>query len=109
VTNSLARDQPSGPAELDAVEAFLMPLVNAILSGSDNVGPHRHKRRRLAFRRNLPPPAIQKARVDPSLRTISVTTAPGSFIAATSRAFCDELQRRRRSIDVITSARSMTT
>src|SRR5271166_5200450 len=44
----------------------------------------------------------------PALRAISVTTAPGSFIAATSRAFSASLQRRRRSTDVITSMRSMT-
>jgi hypothetical protein len=39
VVDDFARDHPIGPAELDAVEAFLMRLVNAILSGSDNVGP----------------------------------------------------------------------
>src|SRR5208283_2819856 len=38
-----------------------------------------------------------------ALRAISVTTAPGSSIAATSRAFSAVLHRRRRSTDVMTS------
>src|SRR5271165_6055651 len=44
----------------------------------------------------------------PAPRAISVTAAPGSFIAATSRAFSAVLQRRRRSTDVMTSIRSIT-
>src|SRR5208337_4778841 len=43
----------------------------------------------------------------PALRAISVTTAAGSPIAATSRAFSAALQRRRRSTDVMTSMRLM--
>src|SRR5208283_2934399 len=42
-----------------------------------------------------------------ALRAISVTTAPGSSIAATSRAFSAVLHRRRRSTDVMTSMRLM--
>src|SRR5208283_163987 len=42
-----------------------------------------------------------------ALRAISVTTAPGSSIAATSRAFSAALHRRRRSTDVMTSTRSI--
>ena len=48
-------------------------------------------------------PAIQQARVDPALRATSVAIAPGSSIAATSRALSDDDQRRRRSTDVMTS------
>lgn len=33
VVDDFPSEVPVGPAELDAVEAFLMPLVNAILSG----------------------------------------------------------------------------
>jgi hypothetical protein len=39
VVDDLARDCPVTPAELDAVEAFLMQVVNAILSGSDKIAP----------------------------------------------------------------------
>jgi hypothetical protein len=39
VVDDFARDQPIDPAELDAVEAFLMPVVNAILSGADKIAP----------------------------------------------------------------------
>ena len=52
-------------------------------------------------------PAIQQARVDPALRATSVAIAPGSSIAATSRALSDDDQRRRRSTDVMTSIRFM--
>ena len=45
----------------------------------------------------------------PAARAISVTTASGSSIAATSWAFSAMLQRRRRSTDVITSTRFMAT
>jgi hypothetical protein len=41
----------------------------------------------------------------PASRAISDATAPGSLIAATSRAFSAALQRRRRSTDVMTSIR----
>jgi hypothetical protein len=34
VVDDFPCEVPVGPAELDAVEAFLMPLVNAILSGT---------------------------------------------------------------------------
>ena len=39
VVDDFACPHPIDPGELDAVEAFLMPVVNAILSGSDKVGP----------------------------------------------------------------------
>src|SRR5208337_4835928 len=42
-----------------------------------------------------------------ALRAISVTTAPGSSMAATSRAFSAALHRLRRSTDVMTSTHSM--
>jgi hypothetical protein len=34
VVDDLARDQPVDPAELDAAEAFLMPVVNAIIKNA---------------------------------------------------------------------------
>jgi hypothetical protein len=34
VVDDLLRDDPVSASELDAVEAFLMPVVNAILSGA---------------------------------------------------------------------------
>jgi hypothetical protein len=37
VIDDLARDCPVTPAELDAVEAFLMPLVHALLAETDKV------------------------------------------------------------------------
>jgi hypothetical protein len=43
----------------------------------------------------------------PALCAISVTTAPGAFIAATSRPLSSAPQRRRRSTEVITSIRSL--
>ena len=43
----------------------------------------------------------------PAPRAISVTTAPGAFIAATSRALSSAPQRRRRSTEAITSIRSL--
>jgi hypothetical protein len=36
VIDDLAHDHPVTPAELDAVEAFLMPLVHALLADSSN-------------------------------------------------------------------------
>jgi hypothetical protein len=39
VVDDLARDYPVIPAELDAVEAFLMPLVHALLAGESNTQP----------------------------------------------------------------------
>jgi hypothetical protein len=33
VVDDLARDQPVDPAELDAAEAFLMPVVGIVTSG----------------------------------------------------------------------------
>ncbi|WP_095089995.1 hypothetical protein [Mesorhizobium sophorae] len=39
VVDDFPTDIPIGAAELDAVEAFLMPLVNAILRG-DQTGHH---------------------------------------------------------------------
>ena len=71
---------------------------------------HRHERWRLTFARQSPPPAIQQARAStPASRAISDATAPGSLIAATSRALSSALQRRRRSTDVMTSIRFIAT
>jgi hypothetical protein len=42
-------------------------------------------------------------------RATSAATAPGSLVAATSRALSDALQRRHRSTDVMTSIRFMAT
>jgi hypothetical protein len=39
VVDDLARDCPVTPAELDAVEAFLMPLVNALLADGSDAQP----------------------------------------------------------------------
>jgi hypothetical protein len=39
VIDDFACPHPIDPAELDAVEAFLMQVVNAILSGSDKIAP----------------------------------------------------------------------
>jgi hypothetical protein len=39
VVDDFACPHPIDPAELDALEAFLMQVVNAILSGADNIGP----------------------------------------------------------------------
>jgi len=39
VVDDFARPHPIDPAELDAVEAFLMQVVNAILSGADKIAP----------------------------------------------------------------------
>ena len=64
---------------------------------------HRHKRRRLPLRRNCRRQRYRRLATRPSRRAISVTTAPGSSIAATSRAFSAALHRRRRSTDVMTS------
>ena len=48
-------------------------------------------------------PAIKKAALTSARRAISVTTAPGSSIAATSCNFSAALHRRRRATDVMTS------
>jgi len=37
VVDDLARDHPVTPAELDAVEAFLMPLVHALLADAPDI------------------------------------------------------------------------
>jgi hypothetical protein len=37
VVDDLARDCPVTPAELDAVEAFLMPLVHALLADAPDI------------------------------------------------------------------------
>jgi hypothetical protein len=37
VVDDLARDHPVSPAELDAVEAFLMPLVHALLEDAPHI------------------------------------------------------------------------
>jgi hypothetical protein len=37
VVDDFGCPHPIDPAELDAVEAFLMPVVNAILSGADRL------------------------------------------------------------------------
>jgi hypothetical protein len=39
VVDDLARDHPVTPAELDAVEAFLMPLVHALLADAPHIQP----------------------------------------------------------------------
>ena len=39
VVDDLAHDCPVTPAELDAVEAFLMPLVHALLADASNTQP----------------------------------------------------------------------
>jgi hypothetical protein len=39
VVDDLARDCPVTPAELDAVEAFLMPLVHALLADASDTQP----------------------------------------------------------------------
>ena len=39
VVDDLARDCPVTPAELDAVEAFLMPLVHALLADTSDTQP----------------------------------------------------------------------
>ena len=39
VVDDLARDHPVTPAELDAVEAFLMPLVHALLADAPDIQP----------------------------------------------------------------------
>jgi hypothetical protein len=39
VIDDFACPHPIDPAELDAVEAFLMQVVNAILSGEENIRP----------------------------------------------------------------------
>jgi hypothetical protein len=39
VVDALARDCPVTPAELDAVEAFLMPLVHALLADTSDTQP----------------------------------------------------------------------
>jgi hypothetical protein len=39
VIDDFAFPHPIDPAELDAVEAFLMHIVNAILSGEGNIRP----------------------------------------------------------------------
>jgi hypothetical protein len=39
VVDDLARDYPVTPAELDAVEAFLMPLVHALLADAPHIQP----------------------------------------------------------------------
>ena len=39
VVDDLARDYPVTPAELDAVEAFLMPLLNALLADASGTQP----------------------------------------------------------------------
>jgi hypothetical protein len=38
VVDDLAHDHPVTPAELDAVEAFLMPLVHALLADAPDTG-----------------------------------------------------------------------
>jgi hypothetical protein len=44
VIDDLARDCPVTPAELDAVEAFLMPLVNALLANALDTQPRKQLR-----------------------------------------------------------------
>ena len=39
VVDDLAHDCPVTPAELDAVEAFLMPLVHALLADAPDTQP----------------------------------------------------------------------
>jgi hypothetical protein len=39
VVDALALDHPITPAELDAVEAFLMPLVHALLADDTSIQP----------------------------------------------------------------------
>jgi hypothetical protein len=39
VIDDLAHDYPVTPAELDAVEAFLMPLVHALLADAPHIQP----------------------------------------------------------------------
>jgi hypothetical protein len=39
VVDDLGRDCPVTPAELDAVEAFLMPLVHALLADASDTQP----------------------------------------------------------------------
>jgi hypothetical protein len=39
VVDDLARDCPVTPAELDAVEGFLMPLVHALLADTSDTQP----------------------------------------------------------------------
>jgi hypothetical protein len=39
VVDDLARNHPVTPAELDAVEAFLMPLVHALLADAPHIQP----------------------------------------------------------------------
>jgi hypothetical protein len=39
VVDDLAHDCPVTPAELDAVEAFLMPLVHALLADAPHIQP----------------------------------------------------------------------
>ena len=39
VIDDLARDCPVTPAELDAIEAFLMPLVHALFADAGDIRP----------------------------------------------------------------------
>ena len=39
VIDDLARDHPVTPPELDAIEAFLMPLVHALLADAPDIRP----------------------------------------------------------------------
>ena len=39
VVDDLAHDRPVTPAELDAIEAFLMPLVHALLADESDTQP----------------------------------------------------------------------
>ena len=48
VVDDLARDCPVTPAELDAVEAFLMPLVHALFAGESDTQPGKTNFRRCA-------------------------------------------------------------
>jgi hypothetical protein len=41
IVDDLARDCPVTPAELDAVEAFLMPLVHALLADRSDTQPEK--------------------------------------------------------------------
>jgi hypothetical protein len=41
VVDDIARDHPVTPAELDAVEAFLMPLVHALLADAPHIQPRK--------------------------------------------------------------------
>jgi hypothetical protein len=44
VVDDLARDCPVTPTELDAVEAFLMPLVHALLADASDTQPWKTNR-----------------------------------------------------------------